>query len=61
MQLGPCGALCQDWLGIEVDPERVGRLPEQHISRPGAVFTEKPSTSGSGWKQGSSMSTSITL
>ncbi len=33
--------LCQDWTGIEVDPERVGSgPPDQHISRPGEVFTE---------------------
>lgn len=36
------GALCQDWTGIEVDPERVGSgPPDQHISRPGVVFTER--------------------
>lgn len=38
---GHTGALYQDWTVIGIDPERVGAgPPDQHISRPGAVFTE---------------------
>lgn len=42
---GHTGALYQDWTVIGIDPERVGAgPPDEHISRPGAVFTESPAS-----------------